>query len=118
MLSSASCFRRAKVKEEQPDRGEENVWGPGCCPCRDAIALPEGEKEMREEIHGEDQANGSRDTRENAGAGEADRKRRREKNDDETGPRQSDAVLEMRGKRRKQWLRKIGIEAQIIAKLR
>jgi hypothetical protein len=45
----------AKIEQIKTDRSEEKVGRPPCHPWRDAVALAQREKEVREKIHRENE---------------------------------------------------------------
>src|SRR4029077_13713614 len=83
-----------------------------------AIAFAKCKKKVHKKVHRKDKKNCSRDTRYNAAARVADSQRGRNANNDETGPRQGEAVLQMSAKWREQCSGKIRIKAQILPEFR
>src|ERR1700693_3174700 len=92
----------AKIEQIETDRSEEKVGRPPCNPRRDAVALPQGEKEVREKIHRENEKYRSGHAGKNTAARVTDAKRRRNADHHQTGPRQGETILKMRAEWREQ----------------
>src|SRR5437667_7036819 len=108
----------AKIEQIETDRSEEKVGRPPCNPRRDAVALAQGEKEVREKIHRENEKYRSGYAGKNTAARVTDAKRRRNADHHQTGPRQGETILKMRAEWREQSGGEIGIELQILTQLR
>src|SRR5438876_2848474 len=92
----------AKIEQIENDRSEEKVGRPPCNPRRDAVALAQGEKEVPEKIHRENEKYRSGHAGKNTAARVTDAKRRRNADHHQTGPRQGETILKMRAEWREQ----------------
>src|SRR5205807_1246030 len=108
----------AKIEQIETDRSEEKVGRPPRNPRRDAVALAQGEKEVGEKIHRENENDRSGHAGKNTAARVTDPEWRRNADHHETGPRQGETIVKMRAEWREQSGGEIGIELQILTQLR
>src|SRR5712692_11332449 len=107
-----------QIQQIKTDNGENEIGRPGGDPGRDPIAFAKREKEMGEKIHRENENDGGSNAGKNTAARVTDAQRRGDAHHHQTFPRQGEAILKMRSKRREQSCGKIGIEPEVFAQLR
>src|SRR5438132_13692773 len=118
MKAGRFAVESPKVEQVEANCGEKKVGRPGGNPCRDAVTFAECKEKVHQKVHRKDKKNRSRNTRYNAPTRVSDSQRGRNADNNETGPRQAKAILQMRAKRRQQRSGKIRIEIQVLPQLR
>src|SRR5205823_3982588 len=118
MKAERLAIRSPEVKQVETNCRENNVGCPGRNPCRDTVPLTQRQKKVDKKVHRKNEDDCCGNARENAASRIADAERRSDTHHHEARPGQSEPILQMRAKRRKQRMGEIRIETQILSELR